>query len=276
MGQFTQYRITAANTLRLLGHSWRLLPFKTWVACWLPLRIRKNLVLDSFIFSLRNNRMRDAIVDLAMALSCFHDQQYNPTGFELKEGDAVVDIGGHIGSFALHAASEVGQRGRVLVYEPSPDNHTHLRHNIAQSGFSNVQPFATAIAGTKGNRQFFSNPMNMAMHNFYQKGNYVSYVSAITLADVFAEHQIERCNFLKIDCEGAEYEILYNTPKHIFDRIDRIAMEYHQPPFYGLNANDHDPERLASFLRDAGFSVRMQPENRMHGLLFASRGLASR
>ena len=48
-------------------------------------------------------------------------------------------------------------------------------------------------------------------------------------------------------------------------------MEYHNPPFYGLNTREHNPEQLAAFLRDAGFTVRMQPENKMHGLLFAAR-----
>lgn len=271
MHNFTQYRIAAAQTLRLFGHSLCVLPLKTWLACWAPLRVRKDIVAESFLFSLRNNRLRDTIVDLAMTLSCFYDKQYNPSGFELNEGDTVIDIGGHIGSFALYAAARVGPRGGVIVYEPASDNNAHLRQNVAQSGFSHIKSYAIAIAASKGDRQFFFDPLNTAMHNFYKAGNHVFNVPAITLADVFAEHQIDRCNFLKIDCEGAEYEIVYNTPKHIFDRIDRIAMEYHLPPFYGLTIKDHDPHQLAAHLRDAGFSVRLQPENRMHGLLFASR-----
>ncbi len=269
---FTQYRIAATNTFWLLWHSLRILPFQTWFSCWLPLRISKQIVFGNFLFSLRGKRLRDTIVDLYMALLCFHDEQYNPPpDFILREGDTVIDIGGHIGSFALYAASRVGSRGNVYVYEPASDNNTHLRHNVAQSGFLNVRVEAAAIAGSRGVRRFVYDPVNTAMHGLYQRNTNSIDVPAITLADIFFEHRIDRCNFLKIDCEGAEYEILYNTPRAILERVDRIAMEYHNPPFYGLNDREHNPDQLAAFLRDAGFSVRMAPENRMHGLLFASR-----
>jgi FkbM family methyltransferase len=271
MFSFTQYRIAATNTLWLFGHSFRALPFKTWAACWLPLRVRKNIVFNSSLFALRNNRLRDTIVDLYMALSCFHDQQYNPAGFTLREGETVIDIGGHIGSFALYAAACVGSQGRVIVYEPAPDNNAHLCQNVAQSGLFNVDVFSVAVAGSKGERLFFYDPANTAMHNFYQQGNHVLNVPTVTLADIFSELALDRCHFLKIDCEGAEYEILLHTPHPVLRKIDRIAMEYHRPPYYGLNKEEHDPERLAAYLREAGFTVRMEPENKMHGLLFASR-----
>ena len=38
----------------------------------------------------------------------------------VDEGDAVFDIGGHIGTFAIPLAQKVGPSGRVLVVEPSP------------------------------------------------------------------------------------------------------------------------------------------------------------
>ena len=52
-------------------------------------------------------------------------------------------------------------------------------------------------------------------------------VEASTLADVFERCDISRCHFLKLDCEGAEHEILKSLPADYFARIDKIAMEWH-------------------------------------------------
>ena len=280
MKKITQYRIAVANTFWLFKRSFQLLPFSSWVRWWFLPASQKTIIIHGVPIALRG-RLRDAIVDGYMAVSCLAEEQYNPPGFILQKGETVVDIGGHIGSFALYAASRVGPSGKVFVYEPAPDNNAQLRHNVAQSGFLNVRAYAAAVAGSKGDRRFFYNNANTAMHGLYpytsggvmvyQKSNHAFTVPALTLADIFFQNNIARCHFLKIDCEGAEYEILYNTPKNIFEKIDRIAMEYHLPPFYGLNDREHNPEQLAAFLRNTGFAVRMAPENRMHGLLFASK-----
>ena len=51
---------------------------------------------------------------------------------------------------------------------------------------------------------------------------------------------------MKIDCEGAEYEILYNTPKEYLDKINSITMEYHE---------NGDIQELRRFLKKANFNV---------------------
>ena len=48
-----------------------------------------------------------------------------------------------------------------------------------------------------------------------------------TLQQIFDRHGITRCDFLKMNCEGAEYEILYRTPPEYLRRVERIALEYH-------------------------------------------------
>lgn len=271
MGKITQYRIAMINALWLFARSFKLLPFFAWARCWFLPALQKTITINGMPISLRGNRLRDMVVDGYMVISCFAEEQYNPPGFTLREGETVIDIGGHIGSFALYAAARVGPQGKVFVYEPAPDNNAQLARNVAQNGFRNVCISSVAVAGSKGDRQFFYDNANTAMHGLFQKSNHAYIVPTLTLADIFLENNIDRCNFLKIDCEGAEYEILYNTPPQIFEKIDRIAMEYHNPPFYGLNDREHNPERLITFLRDIGFAVRVAPENRMHGLLFASR-----
>jgi hypothetical protein len=65
-----------------------------------------------------------------------------------------------------------------------------------------------------------------------------------------------------MDCEGAEYDILYNCPSDYLQRIDQIAMEVH----HGEKENQNI-EALEAFLRGQGFSTRRRPV----GMLWAWR-----
>ena len=64
----------------------------------------------------------------------------------VDEGDAVFDIGGHIGTFAIPLAQKVGPSGRVLVVEPSPSNFTLLSRNITRLAPDNVSLINAIIA----------------------------------------------------------------------------------------------------------------------------------
>ena len=70
---------------------------------------------------------------------------------------------------------------------------------------------------------------------------------------------------LKLDCEGAEYEILYGAKDKVLRSIDRIAMEWHK-----FDAS-HNPERLSQYLESKGFSVNFKANrNGKTGLIFAT------
>ncbi len=78
-------------------------------------------------------------------------------------------------------------------------------------------------------------------------------VQATTLDAVFRVHDIERCDLLKIDCEGAEFDILFHACSDTLHRINRICLEYHN----GLTPFTHSD--LVRLLQSNGFSVAVQP-----------------
>ena len=89
----------------------------------------------------------------------------------------------------------------------------------------------------------------------------------MALADLFHEHAIERCDLLKIDCEGAEYDILLQSDASVLDKIRHIVLEYHD----GVTAYAHTD--LAAFLRQHGYRVAVR-RNQAHddlGYLYAWR-----
>lgn len=52
-------------------------------------------------------------------------------------------------------------------------------------------------------------------------------VQGLALDDVLAINGIERCDFLKMGCEGCEFEVLFGASPATLERISRICLEYH-------------------------------------------------
>src|SRR4051812_38102608 len=88
-----------------------------------------------------------------------HD--YNPPGFEVGEGDTVVDIGAQIGVFTVMAARRA-RRGRVFAFEPHPDNHARLVDNVRLNDLANVVTEQKAVARETGRREMFFSPTETA------------------------------------------------------------------------------------------------------------------
>ncbi len=73
----------------------------------------------------------------------------------------------------------------------------------------------------------------------------------VTLAGLFDEHRIARCDLLKLDCEGAEYDALYGLPAEHRQRIRRCVVEYHADPNHKRARGDE----LVGWFARSGFRV---------------------
>jgi FkbM family methyltransferase len=173
----------------------------------------------------------------------------------------VIDIGANIGVFSIRA-THFAKNVKVISYEPFPQNFDILRENIKINFLDNlVFPQQKAVAGKRGELELFFSPNDSGDVSLYQqenKGHSGSIkVPSITLEDVFLENNIEVCDFLKVDCEGAEEEILLNTPKSIFERTRSITLEWH------YNLNKMKIEEFRSFLEEVGYETKYNPSTLM-------------
>jgi len=221
---------------------------------------------------MHNRRLSERIADLYMIMTCVLDKQYTPPGFELKRDATILDIGGHIGSFAIWAG-KTAPDGRVFVFEPNPDTFALLEKNIAANTITNVIPAPVAVSGAKSTRTFYASTMNTAESGFYNKGATAKQITVESLAlnDIFRQYDISSCDFLKLDCEGAEYEILFTAPAECLGRIQVIAMECHNPAYFNISNPDYTQESMKQFLQKNNYIVREVKENAMHSLIFARR-----
>jgi FkbM family methyltransferase len=177
-------------------------------------------------------------------------QDYTPPWFSIEPGDTVIDIGGNIGCFAVLAAKRA-RRGRVLVFEPESENYRLLCRNVQANHLSNVQAEHAAVAGRPGTITLFKaphGPLHTTIPKRLGDAAESEVVTAVTLADIFDRYRVSTCNFLKLDCESAEYEILYNTPAEYLRRIDKIALEYH-----AQRDKQRTAGKLVAFLEAHGF-----------------------
>lgn len=220
----------------------------------LTYRLRNGLQLEA----------RPRTLDVAVLKDVFFHRVYTPPGFAIPENAIVLDIGAHIGAFAASAARAA--RGvTVFAFEPAPENFALLSSNVARNGLSNVRLFPCAVSGVAGPRQLHlsDSPAGHSLHFVGPRGEQLS-VPSVTLADILDRHALEAVDLLKMDCEGAEYEIVEAAPEAL-RRVRKIAMEAH------VLDRSRTPERIATLLEAQGFVVRTGAKGDATAMIWASR-----
>ena len=141
--------------------------------------------------------------------SCL-DRDYE-RGARIEPDWTVVDVGAGMGDFTVHAGRLCPQ-GRIYAFEPLPESFARLEEHLRVNGVRNVRAFPEAIASADGMLALYTVTGLAGQHRTAGDGSERSSapiaVRATTLASAFDRLDIARCDFLKIDCEGAEFEIL--------------------------------------------------------------------
>lgn len=190
---------------------------------------------------------------------------------KLEPGAAVIDIGAHVGIFALWVATRYPE-ARVICVEPSARMCDYLTKNLSRNRIESVSILSASCGGQNGDAILYSRGGVEAMNTLFNRDNYGSHFQpgtrhhVVTLDDVFARFKIDKCALLKLDCEGAEYEILFNAKQETLAKIDIVSMEYH------VGLNEHKPLELERFLESHGFTVEILPLTDVeNGYLYARR-----
>jgi FkbM family methyltransferase len=199
-------------------------------------------------YRMRNGyRLIDGAGTLAGTIAVvFVREEYGP----LKTHKTIVDIGANMGSFALFAAQRC-PGARIFCYEPDSRNFAVLKQNIDVNGLQErVLAFPCAVASESGDRK-----MGLAAspdHSLLASGGAGAeeWVRCTTLRDILQQHDLETVDFLKVNCEGAEYEILYNCTPEELQHVANIHLEYHSCHGQRNNGN-----ALCEYLRGKGFEI---------------------
>ena len=150
--------------------------------------------------------------------------------FTPREGDTVIDIGAHIGRYTITSSKQVGSTGKVVAIEADPDNFQLLKRNIALNNLTNVLPLNYAVFSTRTRMKLYeqsaSAKYNSIMLTRARTMNYVE-VNADTLDSILEQNRINRVNWIKIDVEGAEFEVLKGSTKTLSSNDISLLVEIH-------------------------------------------------
>lgn len=179
--------------------------------------------------------------------------QYGLTVNEIKNR-SVIDIGANIGCLSVLAAS-MGAR-MVIGVEPVGETFLKFRSNVEKSGFTNILPMKFVVSSTEGNNfKISTNNSNSGANSLYNVNDDYELVPGVTF-DTLLKLAIGDDIFLKLDCEGAEYDIIMTATKESMRRVKTIVLEVHSdlhPIYKGRDI-------IESKLRELGFrNTKLDP-----------------
>jgi FkbM family methyltransferase len=181
--------------------------------------------------------------------------------FRPKEGDTVVDIGAHMGRYTIPSSKSVGASGKVIAVEAHPYNFRMLQHNLRLNKLTNVSVLNQAVYSQKARLKLYlpdedlgftthhslmANYLNAKLSKDVER-SYIE-VEADTLDNLLKIRGVRQVNWIKIDVEGAEYEVLKGA-EEVLSANKRISIlvEVHGKETYGptielLRSNNFDIE----------------------------------
>lgn len=237
---------------------------QNWYVCF-PLWLRRRPA----ILRLRNGcrfKVR-SLMDVWIIKETCLDHDYETHAVPIQPGWTVLDIGAGLGDFAISIAY-AHPECRVYAYEPFPESYRLLEENIVLNGLRNVTTAPVAVGARSGELTLFATGAAVQHTTSSASAEAAHFtVPGLSLEDVFETHGLTICDFLKMDCEGGEFDILFHAPESTLARIAHLCLEYHD----GVTEFTHTD--LATYLQQRGFQVHITP-NPVHshlGFLYAHR-----
>ena len=149
------------------------------------------------------------------------ERDYRLDDVSLMDKSLVVDIGAHVGVVSMYLAKKYCCK--VEAYEPNPNNYKRLVENIKANGLGYLITAHNCAVTGDGRKVIISANAagNSGGHNIY--GEHGEEVESVTLQSIIADRHID---LVKIDCEGAEFEIL-DDPEYLRSKVGAIRGEFH-------------------------------------------------
>ncbi len=195
---------------------------------WIPLVYLGWVKKQKIILKTKNHLsiiLRGTISDIMQFATVWLIKDYDYVGFEINDNDIILDIGGHIGLFSLYVSQKCN-KGKIFCFEPVTTNYEILLENIKSNKLSNIFPHNLAVARTT-NHVVLNINKDESGHSMFRIGEKSIKVKSISLKDFIIKNKIDKCDLIKLDCEGAEYEIIDSIPNDYLSKIDKFIIEYH-------------------------------------------------
>jgi len=229
IGEFSRIRLRAATELRAVARRLGLTPYLS--------------KLRHAVQTIAGDAAYEAHFDRALMRA-------------VRPGDVVWDIGANVGLYTTRFSDAVGERGRVVAFEPTPSCFAELQRATHARG--NVTAMNLALGDTAGTARMTvaDDPLG-ATHSLVASAGGETIEVRVARGDLLATDEgVPAPNVIKLDVEGFEEEVLVGLAGFLNEPSCRAVLcEIH---FGILDARGRRqaPARIESRLRDAGFCVR--------------------
>lgn len=143
----------------------------------------------------------------------------------IRPGAVALDIGANVGAYSLALGHWVGSGGRVFAFEPSPSAFAGLRAHVALNHLADrVTPVRSAVAGDVGATRFIVEPTAGEGRLAAPGAPRATLLVPTTTVDAFCAARGITPDFMKVDVEGAELDVLRGARATIGRARDRLAL----------------------------------------------------
>lgn len=173
---------------------------------------------------------------------------------QLRPGETALDVGAHFGEFTLPLAKILGERGRVLSFEPEEGIYRRLADHVKLNGLTNVQLFRKALGDEdKKGKIFFGGgfcPSIVPLEDDTIRRSVRENIEIVRGDTFFARENLPVPHAVKIDVEGFEYAVIQGLRDTLANPICRlICIEIHPEALpTGVSG-----ETITDLLRSLGF-----------------------
>ena len=173
----------------------------------------------------------------------------------------VYDIGALEGVFTIFFARTVGKNGIVIAFEPHPENYIKIMENVKLNDFDNVEVCQIALGGGRGKATLAfrrselgtgSVQDDIKAQTLKEKGAKIIQVEIDSLDNQIATNKLPKPDFIKIDVEGLEMDVLLGMNETIKAYKPKLFIEIHG---VDIRRKIENVKRVLEFLIARGYSI---------------------
>ena len=188
----------------------------------------------------------------------FFDKDYTrdlPEWWWEIKNPVVLDVGANLGFFSIFMGTEKPD-ATIYAFEPMPVNFKRLRQHQSEFPKIDLHIYQEAVSGGPGTLElFYEDPDKFTdtagVVQIRTEDTKKMEVKATSIMEIISRFDLKKIDFLKLDCEGSEYDILYSLPQSAFDMISYMMIETHETDIDG-----HDHDSLFKFVSKKGFKTQ--------------------
>src|SRR5688500_6264517 len=179
----------------------------------------------------------------------------------LPENPLIIDIGANAGFFNVLLFSKL-KTARVFAYEPLASNIELFKKTIeGNEALKNIMLVQAAVTGSaKQSIELFTEDtedntvVSSVFSGFNKLNKKTNTVPAQSLTSIIEQNNSDKIYLLKLDCEGSEYDIIYNTDSAILKKVNMMVIEVHE-----IDKERNNLKSLNQYLASLGYKTRFMP-----------------